>query len=610
MYLTTRGFLMKKYISAVIAMIIVICSSLTAYADNSNSVIEINYGNISSENNETEYGLSLDDSVFSIDESLSANLVENGSFENKDAGWLFSGVNCTYSNTDSISKLNPTYDIVAVEESCIIKNTGYSEEGGMSFVKSEKYKFSLYLKNIDFKGVIRVWLASDKNSTEIVQLSTQGLSKKAWSQFGATLAAKGTELGCLAIQFEGTGSIAVDDVCLIPESSYGFDNSAWKNACIRADLFSAIQSLNPDFIRFSLNTSWKNTIGSQSDREHSDSSNYIGYHEYLQLCSDVKAEAIPCISVDGLKPNTDEFSNFNQDVLDMIEYANADSTTSYYGALRAGNGSTEPFGLKKIQIIGDGEAFNRIKSAINKKHENITVLNKDDISIVKNEADNTVCEMLNNAKGMIEGKMVMFNTPFSSNETPCLVEYSSSDIAYMPTYYAQMILSNNNSGRQIPSSSISEDVIQKVSVDENSQIIYVQLINNGSSRKISLSINGFDSINNASIQSVGDGYLSAYNKIGRQYVAPTEKAIEAEGNIISVKLPANSVNAIRIAYGNNNGDAVYKLPENIDYKAKNYVPPAIIVFLVVLCLSIPIGSFIGFYIYKNIISKGKKEKND
>lgn len=602
---------MKKYISAVIAMILVICSSLTAYADSSSSVIEINSGNISSESYETKYGLNLDNSVCPIDESLSANLVENGSFENKDTGWLFSGLNCTYGDTDSISKINPTYDVVTVDESCIIKNTGYAEEGGMSFVKGEKYKFSFYLKNIDFKGVILVWLASDKNSTEIVQLSTQGLSKRAWSQFGATLTAKSTELGGLAIQFEGTGSIAVDDVCLTPEASYGVGNSAWKNAYLRADLFSAIQSLNPDFIRFTLNdTSWKNTIGAQNDREHSISSNYIGYHEYLQLCSDVKAEAIPSISVDGLKTGTDEFSNFKQDILDMIEYANSDSTTSYYGALRAGNGRTEPFGLTKIQIIGEGETYNRIKSAINKKYKNITVLSKDDISIIENDASNTVDEMLSNTKGMIEGKMVMFNTLFSKNEKPCLVEYSSNNIAYMPTYYAQMILGNNNADKQITASSISENIVQKIYVDENAQVIYVQLINNGSSRNISLSINGYDGVNNASIQSVGDGYLSAYNRIGKQYVAPNEESIDTDDNIISVKLPANSVNAIRIAYGNNNGEAIYKLPEGINYKAKNYVPPAIIVFIVVLCLSLPIGSFIGFYIYKNIISKRKREKND
>ena len=82
----------------------------------------------------------------------------------------------------------------------------------------------------------------------------------------------------------------------------------------------------------------------------------------------------------SLTPNTDEFTNYAQDILDLIEYANGDSTQTYWGSVRKQNGSEKPFDMKYIQIGVDnyGETywrnFEALKEIINKKYPDIIVL--------------------------------------------------------------------------------------------------------------------------------------------------------------------------------------------------------------------------------------------
>ena len=63
----------------------------------------------------------------------------------------------------------------------------------------------------------------------------------------------------------------------------------------------------------------------------------------------------------ALRPGTDEWDAYVQDVLDLIEYANGDATTTYWGAMRAANGSAEPFNLKYIGLGNEnwGEIYER-----------------------------------------------------------------------------------------------------------------------------------------------------------------------------------------------------------------------------------------------------------
>jgi len=78
----------------------------------------------------------------------------------------------------------------------------------------------------------------------------------------------------------------------------------------------------------------------------------IGYHEYLQLSEDLGAEPLFVINC-GMSHREnvpmDKMQEFVQDALDAIEYANG-PVNSTWGAVRARNGHPAPFGLKYMEI--------------------------------------------------------------------------------------------------------------------------------------------------------------------------------------------------------------------------------------------------------------------
>ena len=80
--------------------------------------------------------------------------------------------------------------------------------------------------------------------------------------------------------------------------------------------------------------------------------NGLGFHEYLQLCEDLGAEplfVINCgMSLHGDVP-MDQMSEFVQDALDAIEYANGPAD-SKWGSQRAKAGHPAPFNLKYMEI--------------------------------------------------------------------------------------------------------------------------------------------------------------------------------------------------------------------------------------------------------------------
>ncbi|MDE6582106.1 MAG: alpha-L-arabinofuranosidase, partial [Duncaniella sp.] len=84
----------------------------------------------------------------------------------------------------------------------------------------------------------------------------------------------------------------------------------------------------------------------------------LGFYEYFQLAEEIGAEPLPILNA-GMKcqyqnrPDDqlplDSIRPFIQDALDLIEFANGDTTTTW-GALRAGMGHPEPFNMKYLGI--------------------------------------------------------------------------------------------------------------------------------------------------------------------------------------------------------------------------------------------------------------------
>lgn len=240
-----------------------------------------------------------------------------------------------------------------------VANPGYY---GMSFVKGEDYQVSFFARAAaPFQGPLTVTLEST-NGLVIAKKEIKNL-KEEWVPYSFEVCAKATDpVARLVISTTSPGTFWLDMVCVAPEKT-------WKNHGLRPDLCDMLAGLKPAFMRFpggcwvEGNTMaeayrWKQTIGDPAERRTQfnlwqyHATHALGYHEYLQLSEDLKAEPMFCINV-GMshKENVpmDKMGEYVQDALDAIEYANG-PVTSTWGALRAKAGHPKPFNLKFLEI--------------------------------------------------------------------------------------------------------------------------------------------------------------------------------------------------------------------------------------------------------------------
>lgn len=361
------------------------------------------------------YGLFFEDINKAADGGLNAELVENKSFEQIKNGdetlyaWQVIGDqnnSYTLENKDGIHLNNPSYLKLNLKEKIVLNNIGHN---GIPMKKGENYTFSLWLRNDTFVGNITACVegGSGKKLSDEAIIQGQVVKNGEWSKYTAQI--KGIEkgIGNLIITFEGSGIINVDFISLMPQVTWrGKDVDKWPYGGLRIDLVEALQELSPGFIRFPGgcivegdgldNTyNWKDTIGPLEERKEQKNlwgywqSYGLGYHEYFQLCEDLGAEPIPVVHAgmtcqirkpgEYYVPKSEAFEESIQNAIDLIEYANGDSTT-YWGQKRVQNGHIEPFNLKYIAIGNENwgaqywENFDIFKERIQEKYKNITVI--------------------------------------------------------------------------------------------------------------------------------------------------------------------------------------------------------------------------------------------
>ena len=787
---------MKKVICFILTVILV-CGAAVPIQAGTASQLTINRENVKHSVSPTLYGAFIEDLSYACDGGLVSNLVKNGSFEDADDpenSWVFSGVGVVHSHEDAMNNSNPSYETLTLDGRGTLENIGFSElydyktyeysekkanTPDMGFKEGEKYDFSCYVKNVDFEGSVSVYLNSKSNSGNVIQMATNGIGNTSWTKLTATLTSRETEDGSLVIVLDGKGTIKLDFVSLVPQSSYGYGNDEWKYVTLRNDMVEALKNLNLSFIRFpggclaegaTLDTlySWKDTIGAPEERKQSTNiwadanngkyyvnTNAMGYHEYFQLCEDLGAKAIPVVNagitcqgrngygdiliahrkmnmsdsewraylitergfdekdeegitnytefIDGigiksekdyqkkldeiaLRPKTSAFKNYVQDVLDLIEYANADATTSYWGALRAANGHEEPFDIEYLAIGNEnwGELYFRnlkeIYKEVHKKYPKLKIvtsagaategsdyeyswseLNGNYSKTIADEhyyvSDNWLLE--NNHRydgfdrdgaGVMVGEYGTFSEGYGTMITKSdirtavavgsymtglernsdvvkmscmaptfakvnanswdqnLIWFDSQDIALTPDYYTQLLFANNTGDKYVEpeSATVSENIYYSVTVDEGKETMYIKLVNSSGSERISL-LTG--EANAASMLSMSHKYKSASNEIGKQRVAPEEEELEFEkdAGALDVTLEANSVNVIRVAYGNNQGDNFYHVPDTVNTDTKSYIPAKAIAAILIISACLFGGMAAGYIIYVKIIAKRKKD---
>jgi len=306
------------------------------------------------------------------DGGLYAELVRNRSFEDADQPkhWELVTTGSARGEMDvdkdyPLSPSNPRSLRVKILDAAdgrvSVVNEGY---WGMALIEGAEYALSLYARGGDgFSGPLMVTLESAEGKVhaegEIPALTSE------WKPFALSLVSNATDPKArFVISAAKPGTVWLDMVSLFPKKT-------WKDRSngLRPDLARMLADLRPSFVRFpggcwvegdtlEFAQRWKRTIGPLGDRrtQHNiwqyESTNGLGFHEYLQMCEDLGAEPLFVINC-GMshKENVpmDRMGEWVQDALDAIAYANGPAD-SEWGSLRAAHGRLSPFNLKLMEI--------------------------------------------------------------------------------------------------------------------------------------------------------------------------------------------------------------------------------------------------------------------
>lgn len=399
---------------------------LLAGAANS-QVINVNLDKPGARIASTMWGIFFEDINLGADGGIYAELVKNRSFEfNKPLmGWTVKGSKIKEGdflivNRKTLNSANPRY-LHATISNASTGDAGLLNEGfrGMGFKKGLRYDFSvMYRQRVP--GVrlhIQLLNSAGEPIGDTVltpagggAMDNRGAGDTTWHKGQISLHSSQTDpKGKMMIWLEGSGAIDLDMISLFPSDT-------WKNrpGGLRADMVQKLADLKPGFIRFpggcivegfdlSNRYQWKKTIGPIEDRQlimnrwnvefpHRSTPDYfqtfgLGFYEYFQLAEDIGAEPLPILNC-GMAcqfnsaelVQLDELGPYIQDALDLIEFANGDTSTKW-GQVRASMGHPAPFGLKMMGVGNENwgpqylERLQLFTAAIKSRYPNIQLVN-------------------------------------------------------------------------------------------------------------------------------------------------------------------------------------------------------------------------------------------
>lgn len=368
-----------------LALAAAMCGSGASYAEAKNEMV-IQTNKVGAEIQPTMYGLFFEDINYGADGGLYAEMIKNRSFEfpQNFMGWNTFG-NVELKNDGPFEK-NPHY-VRLSDPGHRHKRTGLDNEGffGVAFKKGEEYRFSVWARSAtDAASKIRVELIDPASMGETQVMAKQDIeiNSPEWKKYTVTLKPSETNAkGRLRIFLSSPNSVDLEHISLFPVDTWkGHENG------LRKDLAQKLADINPGLLRFpggcivegtDLETryQWKNTVGPVENRPLNENrweytfphrffpdyfqSYGLGFFEFFQLSEEIGAEPLPVLNV-GLAcqyqnndPSAhvpvDELQPYIQDALDLIEFANGDTTTTW-GALRAQMGHPAPFNMKFIGI--------------------------------------------------------------------------------------------------------------------------------------------------------------------------------------------------------------------------------------------------------------------
>ena len=272
-------------------------------------------------------------------------------------------------------------------------NSGY---WGIAAKTGDAYALRYYVRPGSFRGTIRTELISESGKVLSSVANTTVAPGNTWREIKGSIKATATDSKAqLRLTFEGTGTLQLDWVSLFPPTWNGQPNG------LRTDLAQYLAGLKPSFVRFpggcyveglsfEMAPDWRKTLGQPTERPgmwgywQYRSTDGFGFHEYLQFCETLKADAL-YVAFAGMTVHPennwplDKIDPVVQQTLDAIEYA-IGRTTSKWGALRAKNGHPKPFPLKYVEIGNEhppalyGDYYAVFRKAIKAKYPQIQVV--------------------------------------------------------------------------------------------------------------------------------------------------------------------------------------------------------------------------------------------
>jgi alpha-L-arabinofuranosidase len=269
---------------------------------------------------------------------------------------------------------------------------------GIAVKQGEDYRLSFYARSDEqFRGPITASIES-KDGRVLAAHLFRNVPGGEWRKYECKLTAGATDPKAnLLLSFGSTGTVWLDFVSLFPARTFKNRPNG-----LRADLAQMIAGLRPGFVRWpggcfvegitiESRPQWKRTIGPIEGRPGTYSpwgywsTDGFGYHEFLQFCEDIGADAlyvanagISCAFRSGTFLPEDRLPDLIQDTLDAIEYA-IGPVESKWGALRARNGHPRPFPLKYLEVGNEqqgakyGERVAKFYQAIKARYPQIKI---------------------------------------------------------------------------------------------------------------------------------------------------------------------------------------------------------------------------------------------
>jgi alpha-N-arabinofuranosidase len=311
---------------------------------------------------------------------------------------------------------NPNYATLELMEPAgegvKMSNPGFQ---GIALQAGERYDLAFFTRQLYFgkrwvpvpgKGTLPLVVRLESPSGEVLAQTRFDIADREWQRLTATLTPSRSEPQArLVLLATVPGGIALDEISLFPQKTFrGRPNG------LRADLAQAIADLKPRFLRFPGGClvhgnglgnmyRWQDTVGPiEQRRQQANLWGYhqtggLGYFEFFQFAEDIGAQPLPVVPAGVCCQNSDHqggtgqrglpletMSDYVQEVLDLIEYANGPAT-SKWGAVRAAAGHPEPFNLKYLGVGNEDhitflfkKRFELIYEAVKAKHPEITVI--------------------------------------------------------------------------------------------------------------------------------------------------------------------------------------------------------------------------------------------